>query len=327
MATIKDIARKTGLSINTVSRAIRKSGYVSAKAAELVEKAVRELDYHPNQAARNLRLKSTREIAVIALSCDYLHIEKVVGIRDYALEHGYQTTVHFAKDSEDAINDILPEILKLDPAGVIFIASNETLNSKIRQLRDKLPCVIASMFPTEGSDCVCVDRFAGVYNAVQYLHRCGRRRILFIETAGAKQRREGYLQAVKDLGLPELIMPATSMDLETIRTSGIDAARKIAGMTDMPDAIQTSDYLACGMLPEFIRLGIRVPEEIAVIGFDDREIAAMTTPPLTTIAHPGEEVGAACAKMIIDRIESGFCSDAMPECVKISMKLVIRQST
>jgi LacI family transcriptional regulator len=182
------------------------------------------------------------------------------------------------------------------------------------------------MFPVAGSDCVCVDRFSGVYNAVQYLHSKGRRRILFIETIGAKQRKEGYLQAVRDLGLPELIMQATSRNLEEIRKSGIDAAREIAGMSERPDAIQTSDYLACGMLPEFIRLGIRVPEDIAVIGFDDREIAAMSTPPLTTIAHPGEEVGAACAKMIIDRIEGGFSGGSEPECVKISMKLVIRQS-
>ncbi|MBO7152758.1 MAG: substrate-binding domain-containing protein, partial [Lentisphaeria bacterium] len=76
----------------------------------------------------------------------------------------------------------------------------------------------------------------------------------------------------------------------------------------------------------FSRLGIRVPEDIAVIGFDDREIAEMTDPPLTTISHPGEEVGEACSKMIIDRIQSGFCSDALPQCVKIPMKLVIRRS-
>ena len=327
MATIKDIALKTGLSINTVSRAIRKSGYVSGKAAALVAEAVRELDYHPNQAARDLRLKNTREIAVIAQSYDFLHIEKLAGIRDYAMEHGYKTTVHFVKGTRDATSAILPDILKLNPAGIIIIAPSSSMGQQLPELRTKLPCVTAGNYPVENADCVCIDRFAGVYNAVRYLHSRGRRRIIFIETCGAGQRKEGYLQAVHDLGLPELIIQATSKNLEEIRQSGIAIARQLAGMSDMPDAVQTSDYLACGLLPEFIRLGIKVPQDIAVVGFDDREIAAMSTPPLTTIAHPGEEVGAACAKMIIDRIKQGYCPNSIPECVKIPMKLVIRQSS
>ena len=322
MATLKDIANRTGLSINTVSRAVRNEGYVSKRAAELVAAAVRELGYRPNPAAQALRLKSSREIVVIAESYDYLHIERIAGVCDYASGRGYKALVRFTNSCDKITGDIL----NLDPAGIIIISSTSEAVNKAAEIRTKLPCVIAAMHPHEHVDCVCVDRFSGVYNAVQYLHRHGHRRIMFGETIGSGNRKDGYIRAVHDLGLPELVIDAVSSNHEIIRQRGISAAREIADMNEMPDAIQTSDYLACGLLTEFIRLGIRVPEDIAVIGFDDREIAEMTDPPLTTLAHPGEEVGAACAKMLIDRVESGFCSDAMPQCVKIPMKLVIRQS-
>ncbi|MBQ7395952.1 MAG: LacI family DNA-binding transcriptional regulator [Lentisphaeria bacterium] len=327
MATLKDIAEKTGLSINTVSRAIRGSGYVSEKAAELVSEAVRELGYHPNFAARNLRLKSSREIFVVAESYDHLHIERIAGACNYIENNNYKATVRFIRSDVSPVEAIKPDILKYSPAGVIFIASDDRLVDEVAGLRSKIPCVIASLFPLGNCDNVCVDRYSGVYNAVQYLYRQGRRRIAFGETSGAANRKEGYLRAVRDLKLPELIFRAVSSDHGTIRRDGIKIAKEISGMREMPDAIQTSDYLACGLLSGFLRLGIRVPEDIAVIGFDDREIAEMTDPPLTTLSHPGEELGAACAKMLIDRIESGFCSDALPQSVKIPMKLVIRQST
>ena len=327
MATLKAIAEKTGLSINTVSRAIRGEGYVSKRAAELVANAVRELDYRPNQAARELRLKSSREIIVAAESYDYLNIKRIAGACDYASQHDYKTSVRFfsGKDRKQT-DDVFADISRQRPAGVVFVTSTAEVIEKIASLRSEFPCTAATMSPVDNCDCVCVDRFSGVYNAIQYLYRKGRRKIVFGETCGAANRKEGYLRAVRDLGLPEIIIQATSANHEEIRQSGIAAARTIAEMKDVPDAIQTSDYLACGLLSEFSRLGIRVPEDIAVIGFDDREIAEMTDPPLTTIAHPGEEVGEACSKMIIDRIQSGFCSDALPQCVKIPMKLVIRRS-
>lgn len=329
MATLKDIAEKTGLSINTVSRAIRGSGYVSQKAAALVKEAVQELGYHPNIAAQSLRLKKSMELAVIMCSSDYLNIRRLMGVRNYSFEHGYRTTVHFTNPTADGddFDDLLDVIMRQAPAGVVVIAPVNKNLEKMRELRKKIPCVAASFYDHDKVDCVYVDRFSGVYNAVQYLYRHGRKRIVFGETAGAQNRREGYLQAIKDFGLPELIIKVVSSNHEEIRRGGLKAAEDISKWKELPDAIQTSDYLACGLLAGFSRLGIRVPEDIAIIGFDDREIAEMSTPPLTTIAHPGEDVGAACAKMIIERIESGFCSDAVPQSVKIPMKLVIRKST
>ena len=329
MATLKDIAEKTGLSMNTVSRAIRGRGYVSQKAADLVKEAVRELGYHPNFAAQSLRLQKSMELAVIMCSSDYLNIRRLMGVRDYSFDHGYRTTVHFTHpiDDGDNFDDLISAIMKQSPAGVVVIAPSSKHLKKMRQLRTIIPCVAASYHEEESVDCVYVDRYSGVYNAIQYLYRHGRKRIVFGETTGAQNRKDGYLRAVRDLGLPELIIKVVSSDHEEIRRGGLKAAEEISKWKELPDAIQTSDYLACGLLAGFSRLGIRVPEDIAIIGFDDREIAEMSTPPLTTIAHPGEAVGAACAKMLIERIDSGFCSDAMPQSVKIPMKLVIRKST
>lgn len=208
MATLKDIAQATGLSMNTVSRAIRGSGYVSLKTAELVRKTVKELDYHPNRAAQDLRRRKSRQITVVAESYDYLHIEKLAAIKEYAANCGYTMGVHFTSEDypQSTFSALLPDILEQNPAGLIIIASSGFIIGKVRELRKKMPCVMITFDGVPDIDCVYIDRFGGVYDSIRYLYGKGRRRIVFCETFRSRNRKLGYQKAVRELGLPELII-------------------------------------------------------------------------------------------------------------------------
>ena len=326
MATLKDIAQATGLSMNTVSRAIRGSGYVSLKTAELVRKTVKELDYHPNRAAQDLRRRKSRQITVVAESYDYLHIEKLAAIKEYAANCGYTMGVHFTSEDypQSTFSALLPDILEQNPAGLIIIASSGFIIGKVRELRKKMPCVMITFDGVPDIDCVYIDRFGGVYDSIRYLYGKGRRRIV-CETFRSRNRKLGYQKAVRELGLPELIISGNLKSLPEIRKDGVRIAKEMAAWKNPPDAVQTSDYMASGLLAGFAEAGIAVPQDIAVLGFDDRELAGMLNPPLTTLAQPSAEVGRISAQMLFERI-SGTQKNTSPENIRVPMHLVIRNS-
>ncbi len=327
MATLKDIAQATGLSMNTVSRAIRGSGYVSLKTAELVRKTVKELDYHPNRAAQDLRRRKSRQITVVAESYDYLHIEKLAAIKEYAANCGYTMGVHFTSEDypQSTFSALLPDILEQNPAGLIIIASSGFIIGKVRELRKKMPCVMITFDGVPDIDCVYIDRFGGVYDSIRYLYGKGRRRIVFCETFRSRNRKLGYQKAVRELGLPELIISGNLKSLPEIRKDGVRIAKEMAAWKNPPDAVQTSDYMASGLLAGFAEAGIAVPQDIAILGFDDRELAGMLNPPLTTLAQPSAEVGRISAQMLFERI-SGTQKNTSPENIRVPMHLVIRNS-
>ena len=327
MATLKDIAQATGLSMNTVSRAIRGSGYVSLKTAELVRKTVKELDYHPNRAAQDLRRRKSRQITVVAESYDYLHIEKLAAIKEYAANCGYTMGVHFTSEDypQSTFSALLPDILEQNPAGLIIIASSGFIIGKVRELRKKMPCVMITFDGVPDIDCVYIDRFGGVYDSIRYLYGKGRRRIVFCETFRSRNRKLGYQKAVRELGLPELIISGNLKSLPEIRKDGVRIAKEMAACKNPPDAVQTSDDMASGLLAGFAEAGIAVPQDIAVLGFDDRELAGMLNPPLTTLAQPSAEVGRISAQMLFERI-SGTQKNTSPENIRVPMHLVIRNS-
>ncbi|MBO4631458.1 MAG: LacI family DNA-binding transcriptional regulator [Lentisphaeria bacterium] len=326
MATLKELAELTGLSMNTVSRAIRGRGYVSERAQKLVRDAVRKLDYHPNKAAQALRRQDSREIAVIVDSYDALHLEKLASIKEYAAQKGYGVRVYFINEeySSSSLRALIPEVLDNAPEGLIIIASSNEIVSRSLELRKKLPCVLIAFDPVSGADSVYVDRYQGVYDAIAFLYKKGRRRIAFCETYHSENRKRGYLQAVKDFGLPEIIIPGALKNLVLIRNTGYLNGKMFAAMKNPPDAVQTSDYMASGLLAGFAAIGLRVPQDVAVLGFDNRDFAALLNPPLSTLVQPNYEVGKKAADLLFRRMDR---PDGEPEEIRIPMRLMVRQST
>jgi LacI family transcriptional regulator len=339
MSSLKDIAERAGLSINTVSRAIRGRGYVSGDACEKVMRIAAELGYRPNRAARSLRFRKNFEIAVIGFfeagssGGDQLMMEKFVGIKRRLSASGYEMNLHFLDiscDFESVNLKLLEDIAGQSPAGIIVIGDGKLCKSIYRMMETKkIPAVLISYDVIPKMDCVYIDRLQGVRDAVHYLAGKGRSRIAFAGFSGiCCNRIRGYRKAVEELGLQEIVFSENSYsgsDLERIFDLGVAMSGDIAATGNPPDAvISYSDYLAAGLIAGFRESGVGIPEEIAVIGFDNRELAAFTSPRLTTIAQPNCRAGELAAEMLLDKITRvrGRTSS-----VGVPMNLKIRSST
>ena len=338
MASLKDIATKTGLSMNTVSRAIRRSGYVSEKAQKLVDAAVKELNYQPNRAAQSLRASRSYEIAVINIvdnpsaPCDSMAMDKVFGIKEYLSSVSYEPNMHYMYSSPEYSAEsekLFSNILRQKPAGIIFL-SEAAMAMKLYDIAEKsgIPAILISYAGNLKYDSVYVDRRQGVYDAVKYLFEKGCRNIVFAGRGTRDQRLVGYDAAVNDLGIvSRIVVPAMlefSTVLEKIFYSGQHTALKILREQSEVDAvIAYSDYLASGIAAGFKKAGKRVPDDISLIGFDNRELTMFCSPPLTTIAQPNRELGQLTAKALLSKV---LASKKEKIQINVKMELIIRQS-
>lgn len=338
MASLKDIAAGTGLSINTVSRAIRRSGYVSERARQLVEAAVKELNYQPNRVAQSLRASRSYDIAVINMvqepssNCDSMAMDKVFGIKEYLATQSYEPNMHYIYSSPEYAREsgrLLNNILRRKPAGIIFL-SEDAAALKFYTLAEQagIPAILVSYSGSSKYDSVYVDRKQGIYDGVKYLASKGRSRIVFAGQDSCGQRSAGYRQAVAELRLPpRIVIPppdSGAAGLEAAAETGPGTAAKI--LLEYPEAdgvIAFSDYLATGIISGFQAMGRRVPEDIAVVGFDNRELALFSAPPLTTIAQPNRELGRLTAQALLTKILSENPGKIQ---LKVKMELVIRKS-
>ena len=339
MSSLKDIAKRAGLSINTVSRAIRGRGYVSEDAHEKVMLISAELSYRPNRAARSLRSRKNFEIAVISLlgtnnsGGDQLMMEKFVGIKRRLSTSGYEMNLHFLDidgDPESANLKLLEDIAGENPDGIIVIGDGELCKSIYRLMEaKKIPAVLISYDVIPKMDCVYIDRLQGVRDAVHYLAKKGRRRIAFAGFSGiCCNRIRGYRKGIRDLGFQEIIFSGgffSGSELKPIFDLGIAISKDISGTRVPPDAvIAYSDYLAAGLISGFSSYGVKIPEDIAVVGFDDRELTEFTTPRLTSIAQPNCKAGELAAEMLLDKIDKVA---ERPRAIGVPMSLKIRSST
>ncbi|MFA7232030.1 MAG: LacI family DNA-binding transcriptional regulator [Victivallaceae bacterium] len=337
MISLKDIAERTGLSINTVSRALRGSGYVSVCSRQLVESAAVEMGYQPNRAARSLRCRKSFEVAAINFlhgregRCDSLSMSKVIGMKHYLAGAGYELSLHFAYDGDhltEAVSALLAEIVLQKPAGIILNGGSSLSLEIYRKLEElQMPCVMISYFKMDNVNCVYIDRQQGVYDAVKFMLESGRQRVGFVGFTGCSNRISGYRKAVAEFGQAEIIIEVESYHHSNIgdifeigRRNAVDIAR----LPLRPDGIQAySDYLAAGLIAGFHESGLRIPEDIAIIGFDDRELAMFTNPPLTTIEQPNEQTGKLAADLLLQSI-SGSAKNYIA--VKVPMALKKRRS-
>ncbi|OGV50701.1 MAG: hypothetical protein A2017_13055 [Lentisphaerae bacterium GWF2_44_16] len=336
MSGLKDIAAKTGLSMNTVSRALRDSGYVSASAREKVICAAKELGYAPNRAARSLRFRKNFEIGVITFIrgedfyCDALHMAQVAGIKRKLMASGYELNLHFAYRENNTLETaaFMDEVLEQKPAGLIIMGLNTQAIEMVKIGRKKnVPSILISSSELKDFDCIYIDRAQGVRDAVCHMAEKGRRNIAFVGSTSCSNRLRGYREAIKQHNLNEIILVSNYKDntLNGLFETGLDIAEKILRHQPRPDAIQAySDYLAAGILAGFHRAGIKVPDDIAVSGFDNRELASFTYPPLTTVAQPSFKVGEMCTEFIIGKIERK--KEKETTAIRVPMKLEIRQS-
>ena len=301
--TIEDVARAAGVSRATASRVINNAPGASAPSRARVRAAVAELGYRPNEAARALASGRRQAVDVVAVTYgggigwlgSHPYFSRVLAGMMPALEGvGAQLRLHAVghETAAEAIEDI---------------AANATLGAVLADITPELATRfhrrcrrVVSMVPTASSvPGMEADNIGGAHAAVRELHRLGRRRIAAIHGPAlnpcAVDRRTGYRQAVRDLGLPEV-----AADGDFLREGGHRAARQLLEQDPSVDAMYVAcDLMAAGAVQAITAAGRRIPDDIAVIGFDDSIAAVCTNPLLTTMRLPVEEMAAAATRLLL----------------------------
>lgn len=312
--TITDVAKKAGVSISTVSRVINRTNLVSEDLRERVLKAIEDLDFKPSLLAQNLRGGSslTNMVAVIVPDLrPAFFSEALTGIQDYCSENNRMVYVCNANSDPELELLYAEHLRRMHVEGVVFLSTWGWDNTEpIEQLLDYgIPVVVINRNVGDLQvDQIYIDRAAGNYMAVSHLLDLGHRRIgaIAILSLGASTQEEitGYRTALQEAGLPykeDLIVTAYPT-----YSGAYEAARRLLTRKDPPTAIfARSDAMAIGAIRAALDLGLRVPQDISIIGFGNIDIAQFLNPPLTTVQSPIYDIGLKAASLLLERVDRG----------------------
>jgi LacI family transcriptional regulator len=304
--TIKEVARKAGVSIATVSRVLNNVGSVDARTRLMVQETARELHYVPNALGRNLSRRRTEAIGLLLPDLFGEFFSEVIrGTDQTAQEHHYHVLVSSSHNSRDEIEAAL-RAMRGRVDGLIIMSPHIDAQTLHENLPAGLPTVLLNC-AVRGADfdSMNVDNFGGARAMAEHLLSHGHRRIGFIRGApynlDAAERLRGFLEACTDAGLaPTDILQAPG---DFSEGAGYAAARTLLESPRPPTAVFASnDSMAIGALSALRELGLRVPDDVALAGFDDIPIAGYLTPALTTVRVGISELGAIAMRRVLRAI-------------------------
>lgn len=287
MATIRDVAREAGVSIATVSRVYNDSPLVSDDTRAHVREVASRLDYIPNGAARSLITNRTHAIGVLLPDLYGEFFSEVIrGIDLAARRERFQVLVSSSHADTDTLMSAVNSMRgRID--GLIAMAPDAKTTAALRDFTLKFPVVLLNPGPIDGECCsLSIANFDGAYAMVRHLQSFGHRSIAIVKgPAGnidAEERLRGYRTALRDSGIePE---PSLEVPGDFTEASGYEGALTLMQRQLRPTAVfAANDYMAIGLVSALRDAGMRVPEEIAVGGFDDIAISKYLSPPLTTV--------------------------------------------
>ena len=335
---IKELAQHLGISIASVSRALHNPNRVSKEMRERVQAAADELGYKQNTLASSLRTAKTKNIvAIIPDLSDTFNAGVIRSMEDAAIQRGY--SILFGDSQGDRERELrygdLVQSKRAD--GVIFFSERPPFPSKLLDSESfALPpmvnsCEVADLdgltIRNKEIPYITIDNFAAASELTQHLIDQGHSRIAVItgdpNTPSTEQRLAGYRQAINanDLELEEELIFEGTYTIE----SGQSLTKEILKLNHIPTAILCMcDESAIGSMHTLKEQGLSIPDDVAVAGFDDIRFAEFSTPTLTTIAQPVEDIGRKCANLLIDIIEK---EDIKETKIILPHKLVIREST
>ncbi|MFT4114917.1 LacI family DNA-binding transcriptional regulator [Silvibacterium sp.] len=330
MANMKEIAKIAGVSLGTVSHVLNGSAAVREPLRKRVMEAVDALGYQPSQLARGLRRDKTNMIGMIIPDVTNPFFPAVVrGAEDVAFEHGYRLVLCNTDNDHSKEIAHLNELRTYLPSGLIVIPSNfSDLTTQAESYRRSGAAVVCvDRLPKDwNGDTVTADNEHGAYDATNYLLRQGHRHLAIItgprHLTNAQQRLKGFKRALHEKKIsigPEYIQE-TSFDQQ----GGHAKTLLLLRMIPRPTAIFAgNDMIAFGAILAFREAGLRCPEDISLIGFDNLDMAEMCSPSLSSVSQPGYQMGNAAARILIDRVRG----DAGPaKHVVIETALKIRES-
>lgn len=327
MSSLKQVAEAAGVSIRTVNRVLKSNGYVGTQTREKVERAVAEIQYHPNLHARSLKTRRSYEIAVLINSFDQLHMEKCAALETVLKAAGYYARFTFTDDALAPAS--LPVFSGSAPAGLVLFDNAQLAQDLTPWVKEhRIPHLLIG-WESKPWPMIGVDRAHGVAQAVDHLVERAHERIAFLGQGNARNftnasRLRGYHAAMKKHGLKrEVIM----LPLHDKNGDNHQACTQLClGRHRPPAIIASTDTLAMKLMQAAYAKSIRIPEELAVVGFDNRPMAEYASPPLTTVAQPNREIGACAAATLLNWLAAPD-SYQPPRQQLLPTNLIIRETT
>ena len=306
--TIKEIAKAADVSSMTVSRALNRDSGVREETRKRIVKIAEKLNYRPNRIARALVSKRSNLISLIVPDIkNQFFAELARGIEDKAREYGIHIIFSSTDNKPGKLKNYIHCMMETGVDG--FILASVRLREPIVEelVQQRFPVVLVNRkLAGESVNYVVIDNFKGAYLITEHLIKCGYRKIGIImgssEMSTGRDRMEGYLKALSDYNLPlqkEYVIEGTFA-----RNTGYEGARRLLALKDRPDAIFAgSDYFALGVFDATHEVGVNIPEDIALAGFDDTEFSAHTRIGLTTVSRRKYEMGSMGFQILISLIE------------------------
>lgn len=333
--TIYDIADKLKLSTSTISRALKDHHSISEKTIKKVKKTAEEMGYRPNTLAASLRSNKTKTIGVLISRINRPFISSLIsGIEIAAQKGGYNVIITQSHDSyQDEVNNA-KTLYNSRVSGVICSLAMETIDtSHFQQFIDKnIPLVFVDRVPKDFDTYrVMIDNYSAGYKATKHLIEQGCKRIAHF--AGSQfrniysERKRGYIDALKHYNLPideSLIVYFTTMSFH----EGEKATNNLLDMQNPPDGIFSSnDTTAVSAIQCAKKRGVKIPQELAVIGFNNDPISQIIDPGLSTITHPAVKMGQTAAEKILSHLKDPSNKDEITEITFLNTEVLVRESS
>ena len=311
-STISQVAKQAGVSVATVSRVINQSGTVTPETAKKVMDAIRQLGYQPNIWGRNLRRGESRVVLLLVPNVTNPYYAPIIaGAEDALGAEGYSMMLCLTNNADRARQEFFLEFMRDGRAdGAILIGASDHDPGVVQVAEEYHLVQCCEYCDSPAVSRVSVDNFEAARQAVAWLLELGHTRIAFMGAdnrfISSRCRRDGYRAALQAWGLSLREADEVLASGDYTFTSGVQAARRLLDREDRPTALFCiSDVLALGALQAARELGLRVPEDLSVVGFDDVEYAVMFQPHLTTIRQPCYALGHTAGEMLLRQIQGG----------------------
>ena len=317
MATLKDVARETGLTVTTVSRVLNNRGYISEETREKVYEAMKKLNYRPNEVARSLSKKSTNTIGVIVPHIRHPYFSELISnLENEASKRGYKMILCNSQEKENKEREYLEMCTSNRVAGIVLcsagVAVEEFQGSNI-------PLITIERYMENGTASVECDNRQGGKLAAEHLIACGCKNLLHIsgvyETAmPADDRALGFIEVCEKAGVSHWEVATNTYQYNNLEyhdfleevlkenyyVDNTAENDENCGKSRIDGIFASSDLIAAQVLQVCSKLGIRVPEDIKLVGFDDVNISSLTTPRITTIHQPIKEIAELTLELLIN---------------------------
>jgi LacI family transcriptional regulator len=330
MATVRDVAKQAGVAPITVSRVVNNSGYVSEETRARVEAAIADMGYVPNVLARSLRSRRTDTLALILTDISNPFWTTVVrGVEDAASNAGFNVILCNTDESEAEQDKYLRVLLQKQVDGVLLVPARSALEPiQFVQSQDTPVVVLDRLIPDVQADTVHCDSEGGAHQLTRLLLSLGHRRIAVLSgpqgVSTAEDRVAGYQRALKEAGLD--VDPALVYYGQFSLESGYTMTQRVLAATPRPSGLFAgNNFIAIGALRALRDAGLQVPEDLALVGFDDLPADLVVDPFLTVVAQPAYEMGRRATELLLARL-SGEAPEAYQEIV-LPTELIVRQSS